>query len=242
MKYEYKFKIGMKQINPKCKISNYGFLSFMEELATWYSDTVGYGIKDIKNKNRAWIIMDWQLEVKERPSYSDEIFVRTYAVEMDKPSFHCYRNFEVYDMNNNLIAKATSKWIFFDTEKRRITKLDLDFMELYKTEISEYNPESKIEKLREPTSYDSEKEYTIKRFDIDGVGHLHNTNYLNIAYEAVPEQIYIGEEPKNLRIMYKHEVKLGDTVKCLYSKQDDGHYVVIKNQDKSKLHAIIKLW
>ena len=80
MKYEYKFKIGMKQINPKCKISNYGFLSFMEELATWYSDTVGYGIKDIKNKNRAWIIMDWQLEVKERPSYSVEIFVRTYAV------------------------------------------------------------------------------------------------------------------------------------------------------------------
>ena len=52
----------------------------------------------------------------------------------------------------------------------------------------------------------------------------------------------MGEELKNLRIMYKKQIKLGDRVKCFYSKQDDGIYITIKSEDEKTLHAIVKLW
>lgn len=41
--------------------------------------------------------------------------------------------------------------------------------------------------------------------------------------------------------MYKKEIKLGENVKAIYAKNDDFHYVTIKNEDESIIHAIIRL-
>ena len=41
--------------------------------------------------------------------------------------------------------------------------------------------------------------------------------------------------------MYKKEIKLGETVKAIYSKQEDYHYITIKSKDENIIHSIIKL-
>lgn len=52
---------------------------------------------------------------------------------------------------------------------------------------------------------------------------------------------YLQSDFQHVEIMYKHEIKLADTVKCLYAKVEDAHYVTIKSEDEKCLHAIIKL-
>ena len=45
-----------------------------------------------------------------------------------------------------------------------------------------------------------------------------------------------------VEIMYKKEIKLGETVQCNYSKVEDKNVISIKSEDGSVLHSIIKLY
>ena len=242
MKFKQDFRIGIREIGIKNKLTNYGFLAYLEDVATYHSDTVGYGVKDIKEREGAWLLMDWQLEVYNRPKFGDVIKTNTNAVYAGKPSFHCYRNFEVYNDKNELLATATSKWVFFNFIKNKITKIDDETIDIFNPEGNPEKCESKLNKLREPKDYESTFNYEVRREDIDVNMHMNNLNYLKLAYEALPNEIFMGEELKNLRIMYKKQIKLGDRVKCFYSKQDDGIYITIKSEDEKTLHAIVKLW
>lgn len=242
MKFEQNFRIGIRELGLKNQITNYGILAYLEDVATYHSDTCGYGVKDVFSKKKAWLLMDWELEVKKRPVFGECIRVNTNAVSVGKPSFHCYRNFELFDETNEVFATATSKWVLFDGDKNKITKVNEDILELFHPEGDPQEAESKLLKLQEPINYESIYEYEVKREDLDVNNHMNNLNYLKLAYEALPDDVFFGEELDNLRIMYKKQIKLGEKVKCFYSKQDDGIYVTIKSEDEKTLHAIVKLW
>lgn len=242
MKFEHKFKIGLREIGLNNKLSNYGILAYLQDLATMHSDTVDYGVKDVFSKKQAWLLMDWQLEVKNRPAFNEDINIETYAVASNKPSFHCYRDFNLFDKNNNLIATATSKWVLFDSNINKIVKVDENIMNKFGSEGNSSVSEAKLKKLKERDLTRCTFEYTVNRADIDVNKHVNNLNYLKFAYEAIPEDLFFGEELNNLRIMYKHQIKLGDKIKCCYSFEDNKHSIAIKSEDEKTLHAIVELW
>ena len=74
MKFEKAYTVGAREIGISNKLTNYGMLAFFEDVASNHSDSVGYGVKDISTKKRAWILMDWKLEVIKRPSFGDGLF------------------------------------------------------------------------------------------------------------------------------------------------------------------------
>ena len=103
-------------------------------------------------------------------------------------------------------------------------------------------PDYDFKKLQEPINFSNEYIYNTQRRDIDVNKHMHNLNYLDLAYETLPEEIYNNEEFNNIEIMYKKAIKLGDVSKCLYSFENSKHTVVIKSLDEKSLHCIINLW
>lgn len=240
MIFEHKYEVIVKDLGKNNKVSNKAILGYMEEIASLHSSTVGQGVDDLEKNGTAWVILDWKLQVFSRCGYSEVVTVKTWVRENNK--FYSYRDFEAYDSKNNLIAIGTSKWVLIDMNTKHITKIDDKLGEKYKPEYNKnvFN-EKNLEKIKEPTEYVSNIIYTVKRSDIDVNKHVHNLNYLDFAYEALPKEIYEKEELKNVRINYKHELKYGDTIKCLYSNENGRCVVAIKNEDETKLHAIVEL-
>ena len=185
--------------------------------------------------------MDWKLKVFERPQYGADLLVKTWARELEKNTFYSYRDFEVYYQNKK-IAVATSKWVLFDTEQHKISKITNDIYSLYNPENTCVFEEKDLLKIKELDSYSTVQQYVVKRSDIDINKHMHNLNYLNVAYEVLPEKEYNAEEKMNTRIMYKHQILLGAKVKSYYATKDNKDIVVIKSEDDSVLHAIIELY
>lgn len=239
MKFEREYYVGIKDIDIDGKLSNYGMLSILEEIASTHSDTVGFGVNDIETKKKVWLLMDWKLQVLERPKYGTTIKAKTWARPIRKRPFSTYRDFEVFD-GDKKVAIATSKWILFDLETNKISKITDDILDLYKPE-NEKVFEEEIEKIKEPQELNQYIDYEVKRADIDVNKHMHNLNYLKLAYEALPEEVYYSKEKNNVRIMYKHQILLGDKVKCYYNKQENKDIITIKSQDDSVLHAIVEL-
>ncbi len=200
------FKMGLTDIEKDNKIKNIAILKMLENIGSYHSDIAGYGTNDIPIKKLSWILLDWKLKVIKRPTYGENLEIHTWARVANK--FFTYRDFEIYDGNKNLCAIATSKWTLVNIEEGKMSKITEDVINSYKPEEKEVFEEEKLEKLQEPKEFISNITYTVKRKDIDINKHMHNLYYLDLAYEALPEDVYNTNIFDNVRIMYKKEIKL----------------------------------
>ena len=115
--------------------------------------------------------------------------------------------------------------------------------EKYQSEIDKMVFENEeITKMNIPENFENEIIYQVQRRDIDVIGHMHNLYYLDIAYEALPKDIYEERPFDNVRIMYKKETKLGEKVVGKYSNVEGKNVVVIQSEDGKVLHSIIELY
>ena len=240
MKFEREYLIGIEDIGKDNKITNLGFLKYLEEIACSHSATCGFGANDIETKRKAWLLMDWKLKVYDRPIYEEKIRILTWARTISQNSFFSYRDFEVY-CGEELVAIATSRWVLFDFDKKRITKLSEDIYGPYNSENDYVFDTEEIEKSKEPLDKNMALLYEVRRSNIDINKHMHNLDYLKLAYEILPENIFFGEELKNVKIMYKHQILLNQKIKCYYSNEKEKHIITVKSEDDKVLHSIIEL-
>ena len=240
MIFKEKFKMGLKDIGKENKIKNRAILEILENIGSYHSDIAGYGANDTEKNGLTWILLDWKLEVLKRPKYGQELEVNTWAKSGNK--FFTYRDYEVYDQNNNLCAIATSKWTLINIEEGKMERITDEIMKPYKLEEKDVFPSRKMEKIKIPEEFTSSIKYTVIRKDIDINKHMHNLYYLDLAYEALPEEVYQNRPYNNVRISYKKEIKLGETVNCKYAKENEKHIIVIESKDGKTLHSIIELY
>ena len=240
MKFERQYMVGVKDVGQNNKMTNYAFLSFLEEIASLHSSFCGYGINDIEKKKKAWILMDWKLKVLERPRFAETLTIKTWARPIENHSFFTYRDFEVY-CNEKLVAIATSKWVLLDVDSKKIIKITEEIFSEYESEDIHVFEKKDIDKLYEQDEKILRLVYEVRRSDIDMINHMHNLNYLSLAYEALPENSYHNLEKSNVQIMYKHQILYGEKIKCYYTIKDKKEIITLKSEDDKTIHAIIEL-
>lgn len=238
--FEKEYVVDVSHVGSSKFITNSGILSILENIACKHSDIVGYGFNDIETTNLSWFLLGWKVEIKKRVTYGTKLLVKTWAKKSNK--FNTYRDFEVFEENGDLVCIATSKWALIDVNKGRITRITDDIIGKYGVEDRDVFGNPEIEKIEEPSTFSSEYIYNTQRRDIDINNHMNNLNYLLVAYEALPEEVYRMLEVKHVEIMYKKGIVYGDTVRCLYSYEDGSHYITMRNIKEDALNAIIKLY
>ena len=238
---ENEYRIKLSDINRENKATNKAILSYLEDVGGKHSDLAGYGILDIPKTHLSWVLLEWKLKVIRRPNYTEKVKVLTWS--KDAVKFYTFRDFEVYDENGELIILASSKWVLLDVTKGKIVRIEPEIISKYEPELNRKAFEDEeFEKIKEPENEQFETEYTARRADIDINQHIHNLNYIEIANEVLPEDVYRNQHLDNVRITYKKEIKFGETVKCKYAFEDGKHIVSIKSLDDKILHAIIEMY
>lgn len=235
--YEHEFNLTIRDIDKETRLTNKAILSFFEDMGGFHSDLAGYGLKQIEETKISWVLLHWKVKVLKEIKYGDPVKVKTWSRGIKLAC--CYRDFELYNSNNELCAVGTSKWALYHLEKGLIRLTD-DI-------ISKFSKEDKValefdfKKIKEPEKYLDTYEYTVLRSDIDINNHMHNLRYLDLAYEALPKEVYENITFTDVEIMYKKECFLGDKLKCFYSDNNNEHIVTIKSSDEKIMHAIVKL-
>ena len=237
---EHEFYTGLSDVNLNKELMNTSFLKHLEDVAGMHSEIAGSGYTDMERTRKTWVLLAWKVEVKKRPLMNDNLKVRTWSRCIEK--IYAYRDFEVRNQYDEIVAIASSKWLYIDIDLSKFIKIPEEVILSYKQEPLQVFKEKDLGRLKEPDSEIINKiDFKITRHMIDVNMHLHNTYYLDIAKEVLPEEQSLKYEFNNFEIMYKKEIKLGETVKAIHLKEDEFDYVVIKSEDESILHAIIKL-
>lgn len=241
MVFESDYKIDIRDITIDNKVTNKAILEYMENSACRHSDSVGYGILGIPNTKRVWLLLDWKFKILQRLSYGEEIKIKTWSKGMEK--CYAYRDFEVYNKQGKIVAIASTKWVLIDAENLRIVKADETIRNSYNEEKERKVFEKEdLDKIKEPERYEKEIITRVRKTDIDVNGHVHNLNYLDIAYEILPYSLQECQQFENVRITYKKEIKPDSEIKVKYVKEKDKEVVVIKDRDEIHIHSIIELW
>lgn len=239
--FEKKCYVKVKDIGSNNQLTNSGFLDLLENVACMHSEIAGFGINQMDNTHLSWILLQWKVQIRKRVSYNTLVTIKTWAKKANK----CltYRDFEMYDENDELIGIASTKWSLVDTQTGKIAKITPEIIGCYSPEDDKnVFEEVDIPRLREPEGIETLKpcySFTVSRRDIDMNQHLHNIYYLDYAIEALPEEVYQNENYNKFQIMYKNGTKLGETVNCFYLQEENTHTVVMKNAADNRLHAII---
>lgn len=234
---EKEFEIGIRHIDNKNLITNYGILCLLEDIACIHSDMAGYGISQLPQTHLSWVLLNWKVSVFKRVPFGAKVTVKTWARYCSSVS--TLRDFEIYDEQKNLICIASSKWVLVNADSKHIAKITDDINSCYEPEKKSVFNEKDIAKLKELEASSLKFSFKVLKKDIDFNEHMHNLNYLAYAYEALPEDVYANINVNNFEIMYKSSARLGDKVDCYYSFENNSHYVVMKVNDK--LCAIVKL-
>lgn len=238
--YTYKYRLGFTDVNSECKMSNKAALKMLENAAGTHSESVGYGLNNREDKGVTWVILSWKVKILKRPKYNSQLTVNTWARDPNKICI--YRDYEILDEAGEVCVLATSKCALIDLKTEKLSPITPELVKAYKIEKTSVFEDCTLNKLPEPKTIVSKMKYKILRSDIDMNKHVHNLYYLDFAYETLPEDIYQAGELNNMEIMYKKQIKLGDNVICLYTKEDEKNIVTIKSEDDSILHTVIYLY
>lgn len=237
MIFNEKFKIQSKDIGKGNCVKNRGILEIFENIATHHSDLAGYGPNDIEKTQMSWVLLDWKVKVLKRPQYGQILNVNTWGRTMKK--VYTYRDFEMYDEENELCVIGTSKWTLVNINTGRIEKLTDEIYEKYQLEEKDVFNIGELDKIKIPEEYSNEIIYKVSRRDIDLNGHMHNLYYLDLAYEVLPDDVYEKRPFNDFRVQYKKEIKFGDIIKCRYTQNEGKYIVTICNEEDSKVYAIV---
>lgn len=239
--FNYDYTVKYFDIGKSNKLTLKSLVEILQQAAGRHSDMAGYGLNDISKTHFTWLLLNWKVKMFSHPQVNEVLSIKTWPRALEK--FYCYRDFEVYDSKQNLIAIASSKWVAFNLNTNKIMKVDSSIIDSYGGNLNKNVFENPFEnKLNVPQNLKLNFEYQIQRRDIDTNGHVNNSYYIDFAMETLDEKIYNTSEFNNLEIVYKKEIKYKEKIHCYYSFENNQHIITIKNEDDNIVHAIIKLY
>ena len=106
MIFERKHKIGIDEVNKNFKMTNESMVTVFQNLASFNSDEVGYGVLNVPKTGKTWVVVDWKLRVLRRPRYGEEVSVKTWGRNTE--GLISFKDFEIRS-GDELCAIAREK-------------------------------------------------------------------------------------------------------------------------------------
>ena len=201
--YEKEFNLQLRDMDKNNKMRFSSYLNVMQEIGGLHASLIGHGLNEEIQTGKAWIVISWKLEIFKRPSWNEKIKVRTWIGKIDK--IYHYRDYEILDSNNEVVAKGVAKWVMLDIVTKRIVKSSESYAEEFPVvEIDGYDND--IKNINAKVNVDSLNqiyEYIVERRDVDKNNHMNNVVYLDLALEGLDEDFVnnISNIKRNVNMM-----------------------------------------
>ncbi len=178
-----------------------------QNMATSHSSSIGAGQEFLFENGVVWFLHRLEMEFIKYPVLRDEIKMSTWH-----RGFKRYKGFREYLMESiegEPLVKGSSVWIFFDLEKKRISKIPNFISQQYEIcddnlfdgQIDEWNACGKI---NPETTIETDLRYS----DFDINEHVNNTVYIGLL-ENLYHRTLDGSDKnpiKNIKIRYNREI------------------------------------
>ena len=228
--FDSRIRYSETDYNGKLKLSS--LVDYFQDCSTFHSKEENLGIeKELENK-RAWVITYWQIEIERYADLYEEITIGTFPTKFK--GFLGHRNFFMKDKDDCMIAKASSIWVYMDTEKKRPIRIPDEELEKYKGE-SLFEMEDRGRKVQRGLSPMAKEPFIVRREHIDRNEHVNNCRYIEMASEYIKKDAKV----KKLCVEYTNQARYKDMIYPYVSEEEDRTVVELSDKDNNP-YAVIE--
>ena len=231
MSYQFESRVRFSETDVDRRLSFVSLVDFFQDCSTYQSESLGKGMDYLKEQNLVWMVLSWQIEIERRPVLGEKVISRTWPHGFK--AFYGHRNFVLLDENENYLAKANSVWVLMNTQTGKPQKPLAEHVASYELE-----PPLEMEYSSRKILIEGEGEkmepFVVGRQHLDSNNHVNNGQYIYMAEEFLPE----GFEVKKLKVEYRQQAHLHDTVVPIVYRRPDEVMVSLENVD-GKPYAVI---
>ncbi|CAL0304538.1 unnamed protein product [Lupinus luteus] len=263
LSYKEKFIVRSYEVGINKTATVETIANLLQEVGCNHAQSVGYSTDGfattptMRKLHLIWVTARMHIEIYKYPAWSDVVEIETWCQGEGRVGTR--RDFILKDFaTDQVIGRATSKWVMMNQDTRRLQKVSDDVREEYlvfcprepRLAIPEENSNSlkKIPKLEDPAQY-SKVGLVPRRADLDMNQHVNNVTYIGWVLESIPQEIIDSHELQSITLDYRRECQQNDIVDSLTSvEQIDGVEVIpelkgrngstIAKEDKQFLHLL----
>ncbi len=194
-------------------------LRFLQECAWYHAEALGFGLERLAMDGLVWVLREQALHVTRFPAMGEEITIRTWPSRAER--ILCHRDFLVLDNTGAEVARATSAWFGLDLSSRRPHKAEFFFRPGWEA----FPPaafEAPLPELLKPQSPELTEIRTVRRSDLDALGHVNNLRYVEWILDQCPPLMPDSSHSATLQIRYVRELMLGESVQVVSARVADG--------------------
>ena len=215
---------------------------YLQEVAGQHSEAMKVGYDDLKANNGGWVLVKQLLEIERLPEALEEFTVYTWSNKHNRAVAN--RSFLVTDSAGKMIAKASSDWVVLDFTKRRIiplNKIDMSSTESFKYEIFDQDlTKIELNKGKLVNSFVKKIRFT----DIDIMGHMNNTCYVDLVIDSMAEVFSERHTLKSINTNFIQEVKFNDEIIINSYQSGDNvfHHQILRVNDEIEVFTAETVW
>lgn len=204
------------------RLCHRGALRLLQEAAAVDSYHCGYSLLNAEETGVCWILTGWRVQLLERPLWNAPLAIETWPRTLE--GFLSDRDFRIVS-GDTPVALATSRWCLINIHTGRVTRVTDAIRDAYTLDTQAVFAESL--RTNGKSGPDARETFScvIGRRDIDTNHHVNNLHYLDYAMEALPQPVF-DRLPDTLEIVYRKQILLGTSVRCLYQRTDEGRHQV----------------
>lgn len=231
--YTFETRVRYSEVDDKLTLTLPAVAKYFQDTCIFESENGAVVSMDyLASRKLAWVLNSWQIVVERLPGLNEAI--RVYTVPYEFKSFLGYRNFWMEDEAGKCIVKAASVWTLINYEQMKPYKPDEEILSGYRLGEKldmEYAPR----KISVEGEGEIKQEHVIYRTQIDSNHHLNNSEYINLAYAYLPENVRVSQ----LRAEYKKQAYLGEKIVPVIHTQQDKLQVQL-NDVEGASYAVVE--
>lgn len=243
---EMDFFVHYYEVNYYKEATSWTILNYLQETAFLHSHEAGDTQEMMGEEKVTWMIYKWFLKINRYPRWKERVRVRTWISQMK--SYKAFREFEVYDTSDRIIASASALCILIDTEKNSFKKIGgsrKDSYVLIPERATDFDF-ANFSLIENETTM--RRNFSVRISDIDSNGHVNNAKYLDWFIEDIPFETLVSSQLHTLEIIYKKQVTYGNDVAVLSAEttgadaQESREFTGEIRDAENKTCAIMRGW
>jgi acyl-ACP thioesterase len=228
--FSHTYSVDYRAINKNLGLTLPCLIEYLQETSIKHCGSIGYGIGYFKSKMEAFVLANWHVEVYRYPMFGENFKIVTFPTYLK--SFLAERAFVAYDESGNMLAAASSKWVYIDLNSHLPTKPPAEMFEAFKPLGGPQLKKAYNFKLDEGYSLLAGQKILTKNSDVDSNRHVNNTRYIFWAMDLLSPDEYCNKKISCLKVVYKKECTEGQgLIAELYGKGNE-RIAVIKGEEE----------
>ena len=208
---------------------------YVEQVSADHARAYGMDHAFFRERRSAFLVGKQALRVWRMPGRAEKINLTTACEAFKKGTMK--RLTTITSETGEKLALVDCRWMIVDTETGRILRTPGWTMpDFQNDDLPEELPQ--IVHKSQPLTAAGERRASYSMCDLNG--HINNSLYLDIACDALPQEVVESAPLSFASIKYHREVPMGQTVQVFYAPSGNGWYLLGRREEHAAFECYLE--